>query len=285
MSKRLFYYSTFFLLIAAVLAWTAVFYSLPDGRFKFYALDVGQGDAIFIETPRKAQVLIDGGPDMKVLGQLSAVMPFYDRSIDLLILTHPQEDHMFGLVEVLKRYKVGRVLMTGVNYSSKTYQEFKRVIKDKNIPVVIARAGQRVNLGGDGAIDILYPQENFSGVDFPGDVNDSSVAALLRFGGKKFLTMGDAGIKEEIDIINSGQADIDVLKVSHHGSRFSTSALFLEKTTPEIALISAGARNPYGHPHKETLERLGNIPLYRTDWQGRIAVITDGKSLTIKIEK
>ena len=98
MSKRLFYYSTFFLLIAAVLAWTAVFYSLPDDRLKFYALDVGQGDAIFIETPRKAQVLIDGGPDMKVLGQLSAVMPFYDRSIDLLILTHPQEDHMFWLV-------------------------------------------------------------------------------------------------------------------------------------------------------------------------------------------
>src|SRR3972149_4712008 len=187
MNKRLFYYSTFFLLIAAVLAWTAVFYSLPDGRLKFYALDVGQGDAIFIETPRKAQVLIDGGPDMKVLGQLSVVMPFYDRSIDLLVLTHPQEDHMFGLVEVLKRYRVDKVLMTGVNYSTGTYKEFKRVIEEKNIPVVAARAGQRVNLGGDGVIDILYPQENFSGVDFSGDVNDSSVAALLRFGEKRFL--------------------------------------------------------------------------------------------------
>ena len=278
-------YFTLFLLGAAVLAWTAVFYSLPDGRLKFYALDVGQGDAIFIETPRKAQVLIDGGPDMKVLGQLSAVMPFYDRSIDLLILTHPQEDHMFGLAEVLKRYKVGWVLMTGVNYRSKTYQEFKRVIKDKNISVVIARAGQKVNLGGDGAIDILYPDENLSGVDFPGDVNDSSVAALLRFGGKKFLTMGDASIKEEIDIVNSGRADIDVLKASHHGSRFSTSALFLEKTTPEIVLISAGARNPYGHPHKDALERLGGISVYRTDTQGRIAVITDGENLTVKTER
>jgi len=122
-------YFIFILLSAAVLAWTAGFYSLPDDRLKVYALDVGQGDAIFIETPRKAQVLIDGGPDMKVLGQLSAVMPFYDRSIDLLILTHPQEDHMFGLVEVLKRYKVGKVLITGVNYKSKTYEEFKRIIK------------------------------------------------------------------------------------------------------------------------------------------------------------
>ncbi|HEY4519086.1 MAG TPA: ComEC/Rec2 family competence protein [Candidatus Paceibacterota bacterium] len=278
-------YFTFFLLGAAVLAWTAVFYSLPDGRLKFYALDVGQGDAIFIETPRKAQVLIDGGPDMKVLAQLSAVMPFYDRSIDLIIITHPQEDHMFGLAEVLKRYKVGRVLTTGVNYSSRTYQEFKRVIKDKNIPVVIARAGQRVNLGGDGVIDILYPNENLSSVDFLGDVNDSSIAALLRFGEKRFLTMGDAGIKEELDIINSGQADIDVLKISHHGSRFSTSALFLEKTTPEIALVSAGAHNPYGHPHGDTLERLGNIPVYRTDTQGRIAVITDGENLTVKTER
>ena len=272
-------------MIAAVLAWTAVFYSLPDDRLKFYALDVGQGDAIFIETPRKAQVLIDGGPDMKVLGQLSAVMPFYDRSIDLLVLTHPQEDHMFGLVEVLKRYRVDKVLMTGVNYPTGTYKEFKRVIEEKKIPVIIVRAGQKINLGGDGVIDILYPNENLSSVDFPGDVNDSSVAALLRFGEKKFLTMGDAGIKEELDIINSGQADIDVLKVSHHGSRFSTSVLFLEKTTPGIALISAGARNSYGHPHGDTLERLGNIPVYRTDTQGRIAVITDGEKLIVKTGK
>ena len=278
-------YFIFILLSAAVLAWTAVFYSLPDDRLKFYALDVGQGDAIFIETPRKAQVLIDGGPDMKVLGQLSAVMPFYDRSIDLLVLTHPQEDHMFGLVEVLKRYRVDKVLMTGVNYPTGTYKEFKRVIEEKKIPVIIVRAGQKINLGGDGVIDILYPNENLSSVDFPGDVNDSSVAALLRFGEKKFLTMGDAGIKEELDIINSGQADIDVLKVSHHGSRFSTSVLFLEKTTPGIALISAGARNSYGHPHGDTLERLGNIPVYRTDTQGRIAVITDGEKLIVKTGK
>src|SRR3989338_6866556 len=231
-------YFIFILLSAAVLAWTAVFYSLPDDRLKFYALDVGQGDAIFIETPRKAQVLIDGGPDMKVLGQLSAVMPFYDRSIDLLVLTHPQEDHMFGLVEVLKRYRVDKVLMTGVNYPTGTYKEFKRVIEEKKIPVIIVRAGQRVNLGGDGVIDILYPNENLSSVDFPGDLNDSSIAALLRFGEKRFLTMGDAGIKEELDIINSGQADIDVLKISHHGSRFSTRAPFLEKTNPENALVS-----------------------------------------------
>ena len=278
-------YFIFILLSAAVLAWTAVFYSLPDDRLKFYALDVGQGDAIFIETPRKAQVLIDGGPDMKVLGQLSAVMPFYDRSIDLLVLTHPQEDHMFGLVEVLKRYRVDKVLMTGANYPTGTYKEFKRVIEEKKIPVIIVRAGQKINLGGDGVIDILYPNENLSSVDFPGDVNDSSIAALLRFGEKKFLTMGDAGIKEELDIINSGQADIDVLKVSHHGSRFSTSALFLEKTTPGIALISAGARNSYGHPHGDTLERLGNIPVYRTDTQGRIAVITDGEKLIVKTGK
>src|SRR3990170_116403 len=153
-------YLTLSIIIAAILVWFAVFYSLPDGRLKFYALDVGQGDAIFIETPRKAQVLIDGGPDMKVLGQLSAVMPFYDRSIDLLVLTHPQEDHMFGLVEVLKRYRVDKVLMTGVNYPTGTYKEFKRVIEEKKIPVIIVRAGQKINLGGDGVIDILYPNEN-----------------------------------------------------------------------------------------------------------------------------
>ena len=286
MNTKFHRYFTLSLLITAILIWLAVFSSLSDSRLKFYALDVGQGDSIFIETPHKMQVLIDGGPDMKVLGQLSAVMPFYDRNIDLMILTHPQEDHMFGLVEVLKRYRVGRVLMTGVNYPTGTYKEFKRVIEEKNIPVTIARAGQKINLGDGALIDILYPFENISGTDFAGDVNDTSIAALVSFGAEKFLTMGDAGIKEETEIANSGQnTDIDVLKVSHHGSRFSTSQFFLEKTTPAITLISAGARNRYGHPTKETLERLADIPLYRTDMQGRIAVTTDGKGLAVKTER
>lgn len=273
----------------ALLAWYAVFTSLPADHMAFYSLDIGQGDATLIETPRHHRILIDGGPDQSVLSQLGAVMPFYDKTIDLMVLTHPQEDHMFGLIPVLQRYRVGAVLMTGVNYNTTTYAEFKKTIADRHVPVFQARAGQHVQFDDGVALDVLYPFDNLAGTDFPGDVNDTSVVSLITYGKEKFLVMGDAGMLEETNLINSPEdMDIDVLKVSHHGSRSSTSALFLEKTSPSIAAISVGAHNKYGHPTKETLDRLSaiaGIAIFRTDRNGRIEVDTDGNSLTAKTQR
>lgn len=248
----------------------------------FYSLDVGQGDATFIETPHHHQILIDGGPNQSVLTQLGVVMPFYDRTIDMIILTHPQEDHMFGLVSVLERYQVGAVFMTGVNYTGNTYREFKKLISEKNIPVYQAQQGQHIQFDDGVVLDILYPFNNLTGLDFAGDVNDTSVASRITFGNKQFLVMGDAGMLEETNLINSNQdIDIDVLKVSHHGSRTSTSNLFLEKTTPDIAVISVGAHNKYGHPTKEALGRLASSTIERTDINGRVEIQTDGTQLEI----
>ncbi len=286
MRKKISRYYLFLLTAAAFLVSLSAFFSLPVSVMRVWALDVGQGDAIFIETPRHVQVLIDGGPNTKVLSELSSVMPFYDNTIDLIVLTHPQEDHIFGLVEVLKRYRVAHVLMTGVNYKSALYEEFKRLLKEKQVRVFVAQAGVRVRFDEDAVMDVRYPLESVWGIESQGDVNDTSVAAVLRFGAKKFLFMGDAGRKEEVELINSGQdMDIDALKLSHHGSRTSTSRLFLERTTPEIAFASMGYKNRYGHPHKEVLERLGAIPFYRTDTQGRILIESDGKNFTVRIER
>lgn len=262
------------LVVSAAAVWVLVVVGLPQNTLAFFALDVGQGDSLYIETPSRHQVLIDGGPGTGVLSELSGVMPLFDKSIDVVVLTHPQEDHLFGLVEVLKRYRVGVVIMTGVNYSTRSYEEFKRVVAEKRIPVVYARVGQKVQFGDGAVMEILYPFDDWAGKDFPGDVNDTSVAVVVSFAGKKILSMGDAEMEEEVALINAEEnIDADVLKVNHHGSRFSTSALFLEHVTPGIAIISAGKENRYGHPHKELLERLKDVSVYRTDTNGRIKVI------------
>lgn len=272
--------------IAAV-AWVFLYVSLPDRNLRVYALDVGQGDAIFIETPNKSQILIDGGPDSKVLSELSAVMPFYDRNIDLLVLTHPQMDHIFGLVEVLKRYSVAAVLMTGVEYQSGAYDEFKRLISDKHIPVYAAHAGQKILFGDGAGLDVVYPLAPMSGKPTTdADVNDTSVGVKLTFGKEKFLFMGDATLGEEVELINSGQnIDIDVLKLSHHGSKTSSSQLFLEKTSPALVFASLGRNNRYGHPHKEVLDRIGDIPFYRTDLHGRVEIVSNGKKIWAHTER
>lgn len=278
-------YRIFILVCLACAVWVFVYVSYPSGTLAFYALDVGQGDALFIETPEKYQVVADGGPDMRVLSELGHVMPFYDRTIDLMVLSHPQADHMFGLVEILKRYRVANVLMTGVNYPTGLYKEFLKLAQDEGANVVVAHAGQKIELGS-AEMDVLYPFDVIDGTDAIGDVNDTSLAATVRFGATSFLFMGDAGIAEEAALAQAGGSlDIDVLKISHHGSRTSTTQLFLERTTPSVAVVSVGEKNSYGHPNPDTLARLGTIPLYRTDTQGRVAVISDGEHISVKPER
>ncbi|MCR4323148.1 MAG: MBL fold metallo-hydrolase [Candidatus Azambacteria bacterium] len=283
MNKR---YYFFFLIFTAASVWAFAVAGAPRDFLSVYALDVGQGDATFIETPRRHQILIDGGPDTRVVSELAEVMSFWDRSIDLIVLTHPQEDHMFGFIEVLRRYDVANVLMTGVNYHTRTYEEFKKAIEKEGARVILARAGEKIKFDDGVEMDILFPTNTIAGTDAPADVNDTSVASRLRFGERTFLFMGDAGIQEESALVYSGEdIDIDVLKVNHHGSRTSTSLLFLEKTTPTLALVSVGAKNKYGHPHQDTLTRLAEVPIYRTDTQGRVAVYTDGVHISVATER
>jgi len=275
-----------FLFWANFLTWIAVFEVSRLPYLKVVFFDVGQGDAIFVESPQGHQILIDGGPDSRILEKLPKEMPFYDRSLDLLILTHPERDHMAGLIEVLKKYKVDYILWTGVLRDTPDFQEWANTLSSIKIgggkaQIKIARAGQKI-IASKAVFDILYPFENLEGKEFKNS-NDTSIVLKLSFNNSKFLFTGDIYKSGEQELIEKGSDfDIDVLKIAHHGSKTSSSEEFLERTSPEIAVIQLG-KNPYGHPHQEVLERLEKygIEVLRTDEKGDIEMISDGEYLKI----
>ena len=275
------------LLVAAVLIWLAVFTKAEGNLLEVNFFDVGQGDAAFIETPEGRQILIDGGPDASVLEKLGEEMPFYDRSIDLVILTHPEADHITGLIEVLKNYQVGQILESGFKRETAGYKEWQRLIKEKNIPTKIARAGQIISLGQGIKIKILWPNETAVSLS-PESSNNISVVSQLIYGQREFLFTGDIEKQTELKLTNNQSAsgiESDVLKIAHHGSKSSTNQLFLEKVNPNIAVISVGNKNPYGHPHQEVLERLKTKRIFRTDLDGDVEILTDGKNIEARREK
>lgn len=268
------------LFIITIIVWTFIFIEERDSELlEVDFFDVNQGDSIFIEAPNGNQVLIDGGPDSTILEKLGKELPFYDRSIDLLILTHPEADHISGLLEVLKRYKIGTILYTGIFRETQEYQEWLRLIEKENIPILIVQAGEVVRLGENLNLYILYPFENLSGQKIK-DTNDTSVIARLVYGNNSFLFTGDIGFSTENKLLNAGiHIDSDVLKVGHHGSKYSTSKEFLELIGPEIAIVQAGEENQYGHPSEEVLERLDNIRIFVTGKDGDIEILSDGSYL------
>src|SRR4030042_2384822 len=263
------------LLVGAILIWTAVFAKAGSGNLKVNFFDIGQGKAIFIEEPGGSQILIDGGPSDMVLERVSEAMPYFDREIDLLILTHPDSDHLTGLIEVLKRYSVGRIIETGIDDPGALYQEWRKIIREKNIPVVYALAGQKIKIGDDFLLEILFPAQSLIGQNFS-NTNSSSIVSRLSYGKNSFLFTGDAEEATEYYLRATG-ADIDsnILDVGHHGSKNSTSREFLEEVSPEIAVIQAGKNNRYGHPAAETLEKLKEIKVFGTDLEGNVSFLCD----------
>lgn len=265
------------LVAASIFIWYAVFYFEAHQNLIIDFFDVGQGDAIFIEAPNNNQVLIDGGPNNAVLSKLGEVMPFWDRSINLLVLTHPHADHLDGLLEVLKRYDIETVLEAGVNHTIPEYEEWHKLLKEKNIKIVIAKSGERVYLSGQTYLDILTPMESYEN-ESPKNIHDSTVVSKLTHGSSTAIFMGDAERKTEYALLFSG-ADLksDILKVGHHGSKTSTSEEFLKAVSPRFAIISAGRKNRYGHPHQDVLDRLATfrIKIFRTDQDGDIKFTSD----------
>ena len=246
-------------------------------KFTFAMLDVGQGDALFIESPTGTQILIDGGPPKKILNELSRLMPPLDHSIDAIFITNPDQDHIGGFLEVLKYYKVEKVFESGTTSDSKTFQNLKAEIKNKNIPEILAKKGMKINLGGGAVINIIFPDRDVSA--WP--TNDGSIVAKLYYGDITIMLTGDAGIKTEKLILKNNLKEnlsSTILKVGHHGSRNSTSEEFLQAINPAYALISNGKNNKYGHPHQEILDILSsfNTEIFRTDLVGTIVMKFDG---------
>ena len=275
-----------------LLAWVAVWELAGSGRLEVTFFDVGQGDSILIETPQNQQILIDGGPSgERVLEKLGKEMPFWDRTIDLIILTHPERDHMAGLLEVLKRYEVQNILWTGVVRDTAEYQEWEKLIGEEGANIYIAKAGLRITGGptslqiwGRSDLDVLYPFESLEGKEMK-DSNDTSIIVKLIFGKISFLFTGDASQSVEKRLVlglAKHNLDAEVLKVGHHGSKTSTSGEFVEAVSPDIAVISAGRNNSYGHPHREVLDNLAGVNIFRTDLSGDIKIISDGENYAVK---
>lgn len=283
--KKYFHRYILFLLIAAnVLVWQAVFAGTDDKMLMIAFLDIGQGDAIYIEAPNGNQVLLDGGPNKSILTNLSSVMPRYDTSLDMIIASHPDKDHIGGLPAVLERYTVAAVVEPGVNHDTAVYKEFERLITEKEIPKILSRRGMRFVLDGKAGVflDILLPDSDVENWE----TNNASILARLSYGNESFMLTGDLPQGRERYAVSSGGAELHstVLKLGHHGSRTSSSPEFLKAVAPEYAVISAGKDNQYGHPHKEVIdlvEKLG-IPILSTISEGTIIFETDGQTLNLR---
>jgi competence protein ComEC len=257
--------------------------SQPDGRLHLTALNIGQGDAILVEGPTGATVLIDGGPDPELtLRRLGGALPFHARRIDLLVVSHPHQDHVGGLVDVLDRYRVGAILEAGIPFANPAYERLLADAERASVAVLTARAGQVLALDADTSFEVLYPSAAEAAAPLPeGDINNGSIVGVLRHGGFATLLTGDAEAPVEAALASRGELPpVDLLKVGHHGSTSSTTAALLEAVQPGLAVISAGADNEYGHPAPETLAALARSGLLtlRTDLHGDVEVVSDGLS-------
>jgi len=257
---------------------------------KFF--DVDQGDAALAQIDGDIQILIDGGPDNKVLEKLGQTMPFYDRDIEWMVLSHTDRDHLTGLLDVIKNYRVRNIIWSGIGDNRAQDKEWERLISEEtardNAKIIFAVPGEKVDLGGnpDCQIEILAPA--ITDRSPSRGQNDLSVAVKLIYGKRSFVFVGDASSREESEIKSTiPELRADVLKVAHHGSKSSANEEFLASLLPAAAVISVGAKNSYGHPSPEVLELLAkyDIKTLRTDKNGDIVFRTDGEKLFLSTEK
>jgi competence protein ComEC len=271
-----------FLLIATFLILAASSVATSQNLTAHF-IDVGQGDSILLQF-NQTDILIDAGSQ-----NMGARVETYLRnqgvsSLDLLVSTHPHEDHIGGLSKILRDFPVDNVLDSGQPHSSQVFNTYLTLIDQKNITYTTAERGQKVSLDPNVTIDVLSPPETL----FKGDLNQNSIVLKVAYNNVSFLLMGDANDKAESNLISSGQdLKSDILKVGHHGSATSSSYLFLSKVLPSIGIISVGTGNDYGHPTQQTLSALEDIgsTIYRTDTSGNIIVTTDGESYSISTQK
>ena len=249
-------------------------------------LNVGQGDSAFIMTPEGHQIIIDGGPNYSALEDLQTLMPVWDRTIDLVVLTHPEADHMQGLLDILQKYKADYILWSGVARNTPDFNAWTATLENQKslgAKIIIAKSGQEIK-AGSAVFNTIYPMQDVSGKTIKNTSNDTCVVEKLIYGKQSFLFTGDISSTAEKEIVNSGEnISSNVLKVAHHGSKYSTSELWLAAVSPMAAVIEVG-KNSYGHPTLEVLQRLEKfgIKVFRTDTDGDIEMVSDGNTIKIK---
>ena len=251
-----------------------------NGQLILVALNVGQGDATYIRTEQGNDILVDGGPNRSVLAELGSVMPPFDHQLEYVVATHPDSDHIAGLMEVTDRYSIQNLITNGHGKDTHVFQQFATWMNAQRLTPVIVRRGDRINIDSDVWLEVIGPTDQEHD-----DTNEDSIVIILHDHAVRIMLTGDAPSTEEDDILSAYSPevlDVDVLKVGHHGSHFSTSNTWLATLTPQIALISAGLQNRYHHPHPSVLYRLkkARAEIYRTDMQGRITCHSDGSTVT-----
>lgn len=259
--------------------------TLDDGRLHLIFCDVGQGDAIFIRTPRGMDILIDGGPDEKVLSCLSRHLPFWDRKLEMVVLTHPHADHFTGLLSALKRYSVLSFVTEKLVNQSLGFKQLLEELEEKKLSSRDVYAGDRLKTKDGLSFKVLAPSKSFlEATSSGGEIGEShefaSLVILVSFGEFDFLLTGDSQVEElKIGILETSLLSLEVLQVPHHGSKTGLDQEFLDRVGPRLAVISVGKNNRYGHPSEEILKILRDldIKILRTDVDGEVEIISDGK--------
>lgn len=276
------WYVLLVLILLSIILWSVILHEDRHGILTFTVLDIGQGDSLFIESPTGTQVLVDGGPDKNLMKEISHVMPWYDRHIDMIVVTNPDTDHYEGFIPLLDKYSVDVMMESGTNSPTPTHAVFEKEIDDKHIPRIIARRGQVIDLGGGARLEVLFPDRDVSGTSS----NDGSMVMRLVYGDTSVALQGDstAKIEEYLVGLDGSGLQSTILKVGHHGSKTSTTEEYVRAVSPQFAVISSGVNNKYGHPDAETLDTLAKlkIPTFDTCVMGDIVFHSDGKIFTLE---
>lgn len=283
------YFFIFLLSLFGLVVLGAVeYFSFNDGKLRIVVCNVGQGDGVIIKSPSGKVVLFDAGPDDSILKCLSDVLPFWQKSIDIAMISHPHADHFSGMFSVLPEYTVRSYVSETVVNRSESFQELVKALKEEGLPVIYAYRGHRIDLGDGTTIKVLGPSREFADRVSPtGYINDVteliSLIVLVEYGSFSALLTGDSVVSGIQDAL---PPDVTYLQVPHHGSASGLDQEVLKDIDPEIATISVG-ENKYGHPTAKILSLLEaeNVPTYRTDRVGAISLSTDGRSHTVRTER
>lgn len=268
------------LFVIDLILWGVVFSAPSGGSTALYFLNIGQGDSELVELAGGVHVLIDGGPSGKaLLENLANVLPPTKKYIDLIVMTHPQADHFAGLIDVLKNYEVGAFISSGRKADVSGYPELHDLLEKKQVPYIQLKEGDSIKYG-DAIFSVLSPSSQDM---LSGEFNDVAIVMLLETPEFKALYTGDIGENIEKKLAQKYDIDVDILKVGHHGSKFSSSAGFLKEVSPQFSIIEVG-KNTYGHPTAEALKRLKEFgdKIFRTDKDGIIKIVYENGALVKK---
>jgi len=270
------------LLLLNIFIWSGIPTSASERYLTVAFLDIGQGDAIFIESPTGVQTLVDSGRNASVLRELGKVMPFQDRSIDVLVATHPDADHIGGFPAVLENYDVDTYIDTGAIADTGVFREVHKAVEEEGSTEILARRGMVLDMGAGVTLTILFPDRDVS----HSESNEGSIVAKLEYGDTTFILTGDSPQKIERYLVSldGDYLDVDILKPGHHGSKTSSSDEFIKMTSPEYSVISAGKDNRYGHPNQETLDVLNKYKskILATYEDGTVIFESNGEEYWIK---